>query len=185
MKKKCPACGHLNIVGADFCSKCFEPFTHQEAHKPAKEQLQKIIMTVPCGNFIAKIPPILVREWDTARQVVDQLQAIPTKGCVIVCDENDKMVGIVSIRDILLKVAGVFEDPAECQIWRIMTRNPEYVTKDSPLAYALHKMSIGKFRHVPILDKGVPVGVVSMRDIVSYLSTGEMPHKSKKPSKKK
>jgi CBS domain-containing protein len=49
-----------------------------------------------------------------------------------------------------------------------MTKNPEFLDKDTPLSFALHKMSIGKFRHVPVVDKGVPIGVVSTRDVIDY-----------------
>jgi CBS domain-containing protein len=51
-----------------------------------------------------------------------------------------------------------------------MTPRPEYLEKDAPLSFALNKMFIGKFRHVPVLDNGIPIGVVSTRDMIEYLT---------------
>ena len=138
--------------------------------KPNKDKLQKIIMSERVADFISKVPPIIVKPDASIQEVIEKMQAMPTKGCVLVCDGDKKLVGIVSIRDMLLKVAGLMKDPSKTPVKQIMTPNPERLDKDAPLSYALHKMFIGKFRHVPVLDNGVPVGVVSTRDIIEYLT---------------
>ena len=51
-----------------------------------------------------------------------------------------------------------------------MTVNPQTLRPEDELVYALNLMSVGGFRHVPIVnDNGQPVAVVSMRDIVEYI----------------
>jgi len=170
MKNKCPYCGHSNIAGSDHCGKCLHPFTQKDLPQPGKDRLQKIVMTEKVSEFISKIPPIIVEPSTSVQEVIEKMQALPTKGCVLVCDKNKKLLGIASIRDILLKVAGVIKDTSKCPVSKIMTPNPEWLDKSAPLAYALHKMSIGRFRHVPVLDNGIPVGVVSTRDIIEYLT---------------
>jgi CBS domain-containing protein len=51
-----------------------------------------------------------------------------------------------------------------------MTRNPESLTPDDPIAFAMQLMSVGGFRHVPLVDSdGRPVGILSVKDIVDYL----------------
>ena len=170
MKCKCPYCGHENIIGSDHCSKCLHSFMQKDIPQPTKEKLQKKIMTERVADFISKVPPILVGPKASVQEVIEKMQALPTKGCVLICDENKKLLGIASIRDILLKVAGVVKDPSKYPVEKIMTPRPEYLDKDAPLSFALHKMSIGKFRHVPVLDNGIPIGVVSTRDIIEYLS---------------
>ena len=128
-------------------------------------------MTESVANFISKVPPILVGPDTSVEEVVERMQALPTKGCVLICDKNRKLLGIASIRDILLKVAGTVSEKerGKFPVSKIMTANPEYLDKSAPLAFALHKMAIGRFRHVPVLDNGVPIGVVSTRDIIEYL----------------
>lgn len=172
---KCPYCGHENILGSDHCGKCLHSFTQKDVPQPGKEKLQKKIMTERVADFISKTPPIIVSPDTSMKEAIERMQALPTKGCVLVCDERKNLVGIASVRDILLKVAGRVKDLSTCPVKNIMTPNPEWLDKDAPLAFALHKMSIGKFRHVPVLDNGKPIGVVSTRDIIEYLS----------PSKKK
>jgi CBS domain-containing protein len=138
--------------------------------QPSKEKLHKKIMTERVADFISKVPPIIVGPKTSVEEVIKKMQALPTKGCVLVCDQNKKLLGIASIRDILLKVAGIVKDLSSYPVEKIMTPRPECLDKDAPLSFALHKMSIGKFRHVPVLDNGIPIGVVSTRDIIEYLS---------------
>ncbi len=168
---KCPYCGHENIAGSDHCDKCRHSFMQKDAHQPAKDKLQKKIMTEKVADFISKTPPIIVGPQTSVKEVIERMQALPTKGCVLICDANKNLLGIASIRDILLKVAGVVKDISNYPVEKIMTPRPECLDKDAPLSYALHKMSIGKFRHVPVLDQGRPIGVVSTRDLIEYLSS--------------
>ncbi len=137
---------------------------------PVKDKLQKKIMNERVVDFISKIPPIIISPEDSIQVMIDRMQALPTKGCVLICDENKKILGIASIRDILLKVAGTVKEPSKVPVKQIMTPRPECLDKDAPLSYALHKMFIGKFRHVPVLDNGIPIGVVSTRDMIEYLT---------------
>ena len=170
MKFKCHYCGHENIIGSDHCGKCLHSFMQKDIPQPTREKLQKKIMTERVADFISKVPPIIVAPKASVQEVIERMQALPTKGCALVCDQNKKLLGIASIRDILLKVAGIVKDPSSTAVEKIMTPRPECLDKDAPLSFALHKMSIGKFRHVPVLDNGIPIGVVSTRDIIEYLS---------------
>lgn len=171
MNIKCPYCGYENIAGADHCHGCLHSLTYKDLPSPGKDKLQKLIMTERVADFISKTPPILVRPETSVQEVIEKMQALPTKGCVLVCGNDGQLLGIASIRDILVKVAGIVKDRSKHPVSKIMTPNPECLDKDAPLAYALHKMSIGRFRHVPVLDNGKPIGVVSTRDIIEYLST--------------
>ena len=171
MNLKCPYCGHENIAGSDHCSKCLHSFTDTDLPQPGKDKLQKIIMTKAVGDLVlSQQPPIIVSRETSMQEIVEKMQGNPKKGCVLICDKNKKLLGIISIRDIALKVAGVIENMAACSAEKIMTPNPECLDKTATLGFALHKMSIGKFRHVPVLDNGIPIGVVSTRDIIDCLS---------------
>ncbi len=171
-KFKCPYCSHENIVGSDHCEKCLHSLSAKDLPQPGKDKLQQKIMTERVADFIAKVPPIIVTPKATIAEVIDKMHAFPSKGCVLICEEGGKkLIGILSIRDILLKVAGIIPDTTKVAVETIMTRKPECLDKDAPLSYALHKMSIGKFRHVPVLDNNVPIGVVSTRDLIDYLTS--------------
>lgn len=90
-------------------------------------------------------------------------------GCVLITRAG-KLKGILTERDILVQVIGQSEDPAKLPVRKIMTNDPEYLRPTDSIAHALNKMSIGGYRHIPLVDSArVPVGVISVKDIVNYI----------------
>lgn len=90
-------------------------------------------------------------------------------GCVLV-EDRGKLIGIFTERDILTKLVGTGYDPARVQVDGVMTRNPETLTPEDPIAFAMQLMSVGGFRHVPLVDAdGRPVDILSVKDIVDYI----------------
>lgn len=91
-------------------------------------------------------------------------------GCVLV-EDGGKLIGIFTERDILTKLVGTGYDPAKVAVDGVMTRNPETLTPEDPIAFALQQMSVGGYRHVPLVDSdGRPVGILSVKDIVDFLT---------------
>ena len=69
-------------------------------------------------------------------------------------------------RDVLL---GVFS-LNDTTVAEVMTRNPETLTHHDKIAFALNKMHVGGFRHIPIVEDGRPTAVVSARDVFRHLA---------------
>src|SRR5262245_27984690 len=87
-------------------------------------------------------------------------------GCILVV-EGEHLAGILTERDLLLKVEGA---NLSKQVRDLMTPDPEVLRPDDPIVYALHRMSVGGYRHVPLVDDdGRPVGMLSVKDSVHYL----------------
>ncbi len=115
---------------------------------------------------IGKKAPVCVEEDARVGDVVKGL-ADRNHGCVLVTKDG-VLTGIFTERDVLRRVYG-HADPSTA-IGDVMTRDPEAVAFHDTVAVALNKMTVGGFRHVPLVDIARrPVGVVSVRDIVDFL----------------
>jgi CBS domain-containing protein len=91
-------------------------------------------------------------------------------GCVLIVSAR-KLAGIFTERDLLLKVVGTVHDLESTPVDDFMTSAPEAMRAIDTVAFALNKMSLGGFRHIPVVDDaGIPVGIVSVKDIVDYIA---------------
>jgi CBS domain-containing protein len=90
-------------------------------------------------------------------------------GAVLVTNEAGELVGILTERDFLTKVAGK-AGYESLPVRQYMTSAPETVSSSDLLAVALAKMDAGGYRHLPVVEAGKPVGVISVRDILRHLT---------------
>ena len=90
-------------------------------------------------------------------------------GCLLVSG-GGTLCGIITERDFMLKVVGTGVDLASARVEDYMTTDPESLGPDDSIAFALNRMSLGGYRHVPLVDAdNRPVGVVSVKDVVDYI----------------
>ena len=126
------------------------------------------------GALVKEIEPPMVTEETLLTEVLSVLKK-HRGGAVLITNKSGVLVGIFSERDWLLKVASEI-DPAITAVSNLMTRNPQTVSPDEPLAYALSLMSIGGFRHLPIVSNGVILGVLTVKDVLDELVKGMIPN---------
>ena len=120
-------------------------------------------------NELPELQPMVGVDPDTSIRAAINEMINKSVGCVLVI-EDGTLVGVFSERDVLTKVVSKNVDLDATHVTDVMTSRPETLTETSELVFALHKMAIGGYRHVPLLDaEGAPVAVVSMRDIVDYI----------------
>lgn len=79
---------------------------------------------------------------------------------------DDRLTGIFTERDALFRVLAGGLDPTRTTVEQVMTADPITVTPDCLVLNALHRMHDGGFRHMPVVEAGRPVGMVSIRDAV-------------------
>ena len=84
-------------------------------------------------------------------------------GAALVLD-GSRLIGILSERDVLRAVAAGGAESAPVSTW--MTANPETIEPDDSLDQAAVLMIHGGFRHLPVIDAGRAVGILSIRDLV-------------------
>lgn len=91
-----------------------------------------------------------------------KLMAARNVGAILVVDD-DRLVGIFTERDLLVRVVARGLDAHATQLAEVMTREPQAVDPDKPFGYALLLMHEKGFRHLPVVENGKPIGVVSSR----------------------
>ncbi|HEU4924965.1 MAG TPA: CBS domain-containing protein [Burkholderiales bacterium] len=82
----------------------------------------------------------------------------------ILITQKGKLAGIFTERDALFRVIAEGRDPEKTPVAEVMTSNPRTIEPDRPFGHALHLMYEGEFRHVPVVENGRPLGMVSARD---------------------
>lgn len=87
-------------------------------------------------------------------------------GAVLVMDQGDQMLGIVSERDIVRGLAANGARALEMTAGQLMTRTVQVVHSDTTVAEAMHLMTAGRFRHLPVMDHDTLIGLISIGDVV-------------------
>jgi CBS domain-containing protein len=137
---KCPSCGSENILGVDRCETCFHSLMQRGLPKPKKDDnFQSVMMTAPIAELMTGRDLLVGSTTDTVQKVVKILQK-EKKSCVLIY-EKKKLVGIISLRDLLKKVVGKHKDLSKVKVGAAMTPNPEFVRSEDPIAYAVNKVS--------------------------------------------
>jgi CBS domain-containing protein len=114
--------------------------------------------------------PICVAASTTVHEAVGRMLAA-RQACVLVVDGERRLVGIFTERDVLTRVVGRDLKVRETLLEAVMTRDPEALSAQSRIAYALNRLSVAGYRTVPIVDEdGRPIGVVTVTDIVRWLA---------------
>jgi CBS domain-containing protein len=165
---RCPACGFDNLIGSDVCDNCGADLAGRDVPEAAisyrgpllGEHLDELMHELNVGE-----PDVL----DVSADVDHAVQVMHANGsdCVLVVD-GGRLVGIFTDRDAVVKVAG---RPVTARpIADYMTRDPVVLRHDDTIAVAINKMAVGGFRHIPIVEDGVPTGVVTARDVFRHLA---------------
>lgn len=87
-------------------------------------------------------------------------------GAVLVCDADERLAGILSERDIVRTLAQYASATFEMTAEQLMTRSPKMTSPETTVAQAMEMMTDGRFRHLPIVEGGRLVGLVSIGDVV-------------------
>ena len=101
---------------------------------------------------------------DTSVRAAAVAMANQQVGAIMVVDDKGLLTGLFTERDVLNRVVAKGLDPDKTPLSAVMTEKLLTATADKPLSHALHMMFEGGFRHVPVVENGKPVGMVSARN---------------------
>lgn len=125
-----------------------------------KTRLSELVKTVGLSN------PITCDMEDTIDMLLPNLSSSSENG-VIVKRQNDVM-GIVSIRDVVMRVVGKTQTPVEIKVSQVMSAC-EVLTGQNTVGDAINKMSVGDVRYVVICKEGMAVSLISSKSLLRYL----------------
>ena len=87
-------------------------------------------------------------------------------GAVLVMDKEKTIKGILSERDIIRHMAGRVNIETTVPVSQVMTKEVTYVKPNQTVEACLQIMTTGRFRHLPVVEEGKTVGIISIGDVV-------------------
>jgi CBS domain-containing protein len=89
-------------------------------------------------------------------------------GALVVTGPDNRVAGILSERDIVRTLAERGPVALDDNVGAVMTRKVTTCTEADTIVFIMERMTAGKFRHLPVVDQGKLVGVISIGDVVKY-----------------
>jgi CBS domain-containing protein len=139
-----------------------------EAYEDAdKEEIRSGVFSEPLSK-VPRRPLLAVPASSSLRETIDAMNERGI-GCALVIRDG-KLVGIFTERDVLRRVVCSGLDLDRITVEQLMTPDPDTLMETATVAYALRKMSVEGYRHIPLVSSDdKPVGVVAVTDIVAWM----------------
>jgi CBS domain-containing protein len=128
---------------------------------PKAERLGRFMFDQPVRSVMQR-RKVLKAARETLVSKAAKLMAKKNVGAIMVV-EDDRLVGIFTERDVVFRVVARGLDPQATRLTDVMTRAPHTVDPEKPFGYALLVMQEKGFRHLPVVEDGKPIGIVSSR----------------------
>jgi CBS domain-containing protein len=128
------------------------------------------LLRTPIAEVVGRRATVAVAPDAPLEKVLALMRAKKVSAVVVVeRKKTRRVVGLFSERDLVNRALAV-RGWAKAKVERFMTPSPETLSPKDPVAYALNKMSVGRFRHVPLVDEaGRPAGMVTAGDLLDFL----------------
>ena len=141
-----------------------EMFEHEKKLNKvlSNETIRKPIRTLELGRAVVV---------ESSANVGTTIELMQQKriGCVL-ATRDGVLAGIFTERDILMKLINKKVDYTKVVVSDVMTPSPEVLHLDDTIAYAMNMMSVGGYRHLPIVDERMkPLSILSVKDVVAYI----------------
>lgn len=163
----CPWCDHDNLPGVDECQNCQQDLTQLD-RPVAHDRVERSLMDDPV-RVLAPHPAVTLGPEATIGRALEVLLEANI-GAVVIVEADGQLAGIFSERDLLMRVAGAGPDTRDRPVSDFMTPRPETIRETDSLAFALHKMDVGGYRHLPVVHDGRLTGVISVRDMLEHIT---------------
>jgi CBS domain-containing protein len=137
-----------------------------EEESKGRKTLDSSTLHLPIKHLRAR-KPLTMSPGNAVADAVDQMKK-NNIGCILITEKN-KLCGIFTERDVLLKVTGA-KNYASLKLSDVMTGTVETFQSEDSIAFVLNAMHVGGYRHIPVIDQdGIPIAVISVRDIIAFI----------------
>jgi CBS domain-containing protein len=117
----------------------------------------------PVRECIHRHEPLRARPDDTVQDAAKRM-AEACCGSILVCD-GEKLAGIFTERDLLVRVVAAGLEPPKTRICDVMTADPDTIEGSEPVVEAIRRMDEFSYRHLPVIERGRLIGIISWRDL--------------------
>jgi len=114
------------------------------------------------GTDVATVEPTT----DIASAV--SLLAAHNIGALIVIDTNQQVAGIISERDVIREMADRGVEALRLAVRDVMTPEPVTCSRRDTISTVMELMTAGRFRHLPVVERGQLIGIISIGDVVKH-----------------
>jgi CBS domain-containing protein len=159
----CPVCHHQNFAGEDLCAACGADLTAVDLPQDAIDFHGRLL-----GEHLGALgarAPVTVPATMGLDEAISLMHSGP-EDCLLVMN-GDVLAGIFTDRDAVVRTTGI--RLSSFLVRDFMTRDPVVLRHDETIAIAIHKMAVGEFRHIPIVEDGRPIGVVAAADVFRHI----------------
>jgi predicted transcriptional regulator len=163
----CPSCGYDNIEGMDRCENCMTPLLKLDLPYAEGSGLECSVMEDNLSHLEHETAALAGLE-TPALEVISTMRNLKT-GCALVLDGN-ALAGIFTEHDVLKKLTGAAAMPPQTPIKQLMSSNPEVLHEADSVAAALNKMSLGRYRHIPVARNDGSYSVISIKNVLKYIA---------------
>ncbi|SRR6266550_5945988 len=162
----CPGCGHDNIKGVDRCEECMTPLFYLDVPRADREGLASSVMEDDLSQLEQEF--LTVSPDTSAIEVINKMKEARV-GCALVIKDGE-LVGIFTERDVLNKLVGKNASPQNTAVKDLMSTNPESLRETDSVATALNKMSMGRYRHIPVRKNDGSYSIASIKHVLKYIA---------------
>lgn len=129
--------------------------------------IEEFIMTI--GRICTR--EVFLADKDETTQEAARRMHVERVGTLVVVDDEQRPIGIVTDRDLALRVVGKDKVPQKTYVRDVMTKNPKTVPESTPIEMALEKMRANSSRRLLVVDgQGRLEGILSIDDVLELLT---------------
>ena len=114
------------------------------------------------GSNVERIAP------DASVRAAAHRMSTQRLGCLVVTRDGSHVDGLITERDVVRVVANRGADASGCRVQDVMSTNVPTCAPTDQVSRLMRTMTERRYRHVPVVDNGALVGVVSIGDVVKY-----------------